>query len=215
MKTFPSLQKINIAQQQQPWDLGNKMLYDLCKGNFWHDTDDKILAKVWLIGRAYAAAIERRRNKAETNHDFYIDIVAPTLRHSRIDEHLRNLKTYGKLSVEILPQVLETHHYLTSTLFEITELNKRSFSSKYLHFHLPDLFFIYDSRVVTALRQFVSRVPKELIHLTHLEKVDLEYSKFVCKSLYLMSKIQDRYQINLTIRQFDNLLISLDDQVST
>ena len=44
-------------------------------------------------------------------------------------------------------------HYLTTKLFsKISGLNKRSLASKYLHFHVPELFYIFDSRAYDAMR---------------------------------------------------------------
>jgi len=48
--------------KDQPGFLGNTVLYDLCKSYPRHDEEDVIASKIWLIGRAYAAAIERGKN---------------------------------------------------------------------------------------------------------------------------------------------------------
>jgi hypothetical protein len=39
----------------KPWRLGNQVLYGLCEEHPNHTTEDDIIAKFWLIGRAYAA----------------------------------------------------------------------------------------------------------------------------------------------------------------
>jgi len=49
------------------WDLGNRILYDMCQSYPGHSKDDEIVAKIWLIGRSYAASIERRRNAKHTD----------------------------------------------------------------------------------------------------------------------------------------------------
>lgn len=41
------------------WHIGDEVLYDMCRKYPAHDREDVIAAKAWLIGRAYAAAIER------------------------------------------------------------------------------------------------------------------------------------------------------------
>ncbi|PHX74462.1 MAG: hypothetical protein CK547_03045 [Chitinophagaceae bacterium] len=92
-------------------------------------------------------------------------------------------------------------------LKKITALDKRSFSSKYLHFHLPDLFYIYDSRAVTALRQCTSQVPKDLKYILEIDNIDNKYAKFYCKCFDLKRQIKKQFNINLTHRQLDNLLI--------
>lgn len=199
-------EQIDRCIGSNPWDLGNQVLYDLCSNHFTHDKADKILAKTWLIGRAYAAAIERRRNKNDINDNFYTDTVVSTFKNSRLDTILENLKNQ-QLSVDTLHHIIDAHFYLTKLLFEITELDKRSFSSKYLHFHLSNLFFIYDSRAVKAMRQYVTRLPKHLNALAERESVDKEYSSFVYKCFHLRQSIFDKYNVLLTPRQLDNLLI--------
>ena len=143
----------------------------------------KILSKVWLIGRAYSAAIERRKNKDTINDNFYIEKVVPKFKDRELDKYLYKLKQYTNLTMDNLPLVLEAHNYLTQLTASITDLEKRSFSSKYLHFHLPKLFFIYDSRVLDSLRQFISYVPKDLKFLMKSDQIDEEYSNFVCSVL--------------------------------
>lgn len=208
MKTFPSIETIEKCKTS-PWDFGNGVLYELCRENLYHRDTDKILSKVWLIGRAYSAAIERRRNKETINDNFYIDKVAPTFKGSEIDSYLSELKKYNKLTMENLPLILKAHNYLTKLTASITDLEKRSFSSKYLHFHFPDLFFIYDSRVVDSLRQFIGSVPKSMDFIFESDSIDKEYAKFVCKSFVIWNSIMEKYNIDLTLRQFDNILIDL------
>jgi hypothetical protein len=47
------------------WDFGNEILYSMCRQNPFHDKPEIVTAKVWLIGRSYAAAIERGRKKSK------------------------------------------------------------------------------------------------------------------------------------------------------
>lgn len=53
------------------WDIGNRILYDMCGAHPEHSQDGEIVAKVWLIGRSYAASIERCRNAKHIGDDFY------------------------------------------------------------------------------------------------------------------------------------------------
>jgi len=48
---------MNAAKGKRPWDLGNKTLYGLCKDYPGHRDEREIIAKIWLIGRAYSASI--------------------------------------------------------------------------------------------------------------------------------------------------------------
>ncbi len=193
--------KINV------WNFGNGILYKLCAENFFHTEDEQILAKVWLIGRAYAAAIERRRIKEAINDDFYIDKVVPAFKNSELDSRLRELRQFDKLTEENLEKMLETHHYFTKLTADLTGLKKRSFCSKYLHFHLPNMFPIYDSRVVGSLRKLISRTPVRFSQIMNSKRVDCEYAIFACKSLEMRQDIEKTFGEELTLREFDNLLI--------
>lgn len=198
-----------MKSQSNKWDLGNEVLYNLCKENFYHQNDQEILAKVWLIGRAYAAALERRRNKETINDNFYLDSVVPKFKESIIDEYLNRLSKHDNIDLNNLLEILKAHNYLTKLTKSITQLDKRSFSSKYLHFHLPNLFFIYDSRVVSALRQIISKPPKAYQEIIKSDDVDTEYAIYVCKCLTIMDEIKKQHRLDLTPRQLDNILISI------
>jgi len=109
-----------------------------------HADDDAIIAKVWIIGRTYSAAIERRKpGKAQTptGDEFYTDHVAPGIRNSPMDKWLARLKPLGSVNHNSLPQILDVHAKVTELFRSLSGLNKRSLASKYLHFHFPKLFF--------------------------------------------------------------------------
>ncbi len=189
------------------WDFGNNILYKLCNENFYHKKKDVIIAKVWLIGRSYAAAIERRKNKIAINDNFYTNSVVPAFQNSKLDKYLNIIKDEHEINVGNIENILVTHNYLIQIIKEITEMEKRSFCSKYLHFHLPDLFFIYDSRAFSALRQFISRIPKEFSYLTKIKGIDSEYANFFVKCFVLRNQIEAEFGIKLTTREFDKILI--------
>lgn len=207
--SLPTREQVEKANQKSLWDLGNKVLYDLCQKHPKHDEDSEILAKVWLIGRAYSAAVERRKNKKQNNDSFYTEKIVPLFKEAQLDNKLRIFRGMKRPSEDNLRKILEIHRELTELLNRETNLDKRSFSSKYLHFHFPDLFFLYDTRAVTSLRTFVSRVPKGLKYVMKDGEVDKEYSTFFCKCYYLREQIMKEYGLDLTPRQLDNLLIEI------
>jgi hypothetical protein len=82
--TAPFIQKV---LGDHTWSLGNQVLYELCKNDPFHKRDDEIAAKVWLIGRSYAASIERRK-EVDTDaqgDDFFYKKVIPEIQKSQID----------------------------------------------------------------------------------------------------------------------------------
>jgi hypothetical protein len=205
------ISRLNITfyRTSKYWDFGNQILYKLCQENLQHKHDNIILTKVLFIGRIYSAAIERRRNKKNSNNDnFYISSVAPAFKNSKLDKQISELKTL-QLKPDNIPKILEVHNDLIKMLSRITDLDKRSFASKYLHFHLPHLYFIYDSRALTALREFTSRVSKELRNIPRLSQVDKDYATFFCKCFDVKRRIEQEHKTKLTTRQFDNILIDI------
>ena len=69
-----------LNYKNQKWDFGNNILYRMCKEYPNHNKEDVIIGKIWIIGRSYAAAIERRKNVDEYyGDDFYFDAVAPKI----------------------------------------------------------------------------------------------------------------------------------------
>ena len=208
------------------WDFGNKVLYDLCKCYPMHTNQDEIVTKIWLIGRSYAAAIERGASSSTTSNDFYYDdfyydVVAPhfidpythapTSVAEELDKKLKGLKSVlavagSSLIASNLSDILETHKFLTEEFKKITGLKKRSLASKYLHFHCPDLFFIYDSRANSAIKKIVKNPiksrPAGLVY-------DPEYADFVCRMLDFQDEIHTITGVYPTPREIDTFLLSL------
>ena len=60
---------VDAATSETSWDFGNKLLCGMCKKSSGHTEESKVIAKVWLIGRAYAAAIERRKTTGNFSGD--------------------------------------------------------------------------------------------------------------------------------------------------
>ncbi len=69
-------QDIRSALKNTSWDYGNNILYSMCKKAPNHKQIDQIVAKIWLIGRSYSAAIERRKVINQESDSFYVDEVA-------------------------------------------------------------------------------------------------------------------------------------------
>jgi hypothetical protein len=202
-----SEREIKKALAKNAWDLGNKALYKLCSEHPLHKKDQEIIAKIWLIGRSYAAAIERHKSKSSDakGDKFYERKVAPKIRRSEIDKWFAQLKKNP-----IAENAIETHSKLTELFYEISELEKRSLASKYLHFHRPDLFFIFDSRSVAAIRKVTPRGGKQLPSLSPKES-DKDYASFYRRCLWLKIDLQKRFRRKLSPRQIDKVLLYIAD----
>lgn len=196
---------LKTAKEPNAWDFANSILYKLCSDNPNHKNNDTILAKIWLIGRSYAAAIERRKkSEDDINDDFYIKKVVPRLKDKNLD-----LKIQKCIKQKNEKNALELLKYLTDIFLELTNLNKRSLASKYLHFHIPDLFYIYDSRVVRAIGELNKELKLDNFTTNISQINDESYSIFYLKCKRVVEKIKIEYCTELSCRQLDNLLIQI------
>ena len=181
------------------WDFANNVLYRLCKENPKNNDSDKVVAKIWLIGRAYAAAIERRKIAKGGVKDFYYDVVAPKMLKigNELDKRISKLKSTKNIE-ECIPEILYTHKLLMDAFKNMTGMDKRSLASKYLHFHCPDKFFIYDSRANTAIKKI-----DKALNLSKKNKIDdklKNYDKEYANFLYMMISFRDVLRNELKIK---------------
>lgn len=208
---LPDHHRVIRAMSPSAWEASNRVLYDLCRDSPAHRDNGEILAKVLLIGRVYAAAIERRRNKDDDheNDRFYIDTVAPAIRGSAIDDWLHQARTATPATPAGLQAMIEIHGKVTGLFSEISDLEKRSLASKYLHFHVPRLFFIFDSRAVESMREFSDVLPRA----SRSEgNGDNEYRKFAEKATALVELCYREYGLSMRPRQIDNLLLKVNER---
>ena len=212
MKDAISSLVIKKATRKNVYDLSNQTLYNLCKKHFAHLRDDAIIAKTLLIGRSYAAAIDRRKNKNEINDHFYLKKVVPVFKKSQLDSHLADLSKFRSISSESILPALRLHGYLTARIRTITKDDKESFASKYLHFHLPNLFFLYDTRVLSVFRNVIKRMPTEYSWILKEKGINKNYAILYCKCLCLQKLIHLEHKTKLSPRQLDNVLINLGNK---
>jgi hypothetical protein len=108
----------------KPWQLGNEVLYRLCEEHPRHDSDDSIIAKFWLIGRAYAAAVERRKKSRDNDKEFYVgddfytESLVPCIRKSKIDSWFEELRSDNQI---MSTKAAEIHKKLVTALYGITK----------------------------------------------------------------------------------------------
>ena len=210
MKIAITKDDIEYALASSPWDLGNQVLYSLCQDHPNHDRGDAIIAKFWLIGRSYAAAIERRKNADDTSDDFYETIVVDKIKNSKLDEWLSSLPDVMTDPWTQLGTIVTVHKRLMDIFSDMTGLEKRSLASKYLHFHRPDLFFIYDSRAREAINKVTPRL-SQIKHITTQDQ-DSEYHAFCRRAQFLKEDIRSRFQKTLNPRQLDKILLRITNK---
>ena len=204
------MQKLDVARLRRCeksgtcWDIGNRALYQLCKRYPAHDDQEAILAKIWLIGRSYAAAIERRKKfiKGYDSDSFHQRIVGPQMLAARIDEWLEPLQKVKEPSLENAHLIIAAHKRLMDLFCVMSGLEKRSLASKYLHFHFPQLFYLYDSRAAQQISKITGRA-KGLM----LTEYDKTYATYFFKCLNLVGDVKQEHHISLNPRQLDNYLL--------
>ena len=196
-----------IKLEKSHWDWGNSILYDMCKNNLKHKKADIALAKIWLIGRSYSAAIERGAGEhVESSVDFYAEKVAPMLVNSDIDKWISKLNKIGRVTGDNYKELLEVHFKLMNEIIKITDKKKRSLVSKYLHFHAPESVFIYDSIANKSIRALLS---EEEVNFKYIKGYDNAYSLFVVRCLYLRDEIiEPKIGKKVSPRFIDKVLLS-------
>ena len=196
---------IGHAIAAQDWDFGNQLIYNLCQHHPTHNQDQQILAKIWIIGRTYAAAVERRRIHNDIGGDeFYLNVVVPAILNSQIDAWFEDIHlNYGDGDVA---SALQAHNNLVSLFEHMSGLRKRSLASKYLHFHFPSIFYIFDQRAVNALNLTGFNFPN--IEIVQNDNFDAVYTRFFHKCAALKNYVLHEFNINLSPRDMDKYLLA-------
>lgn len=191
--------------QQRTDYLGNTILYEMCKRYPLHTDINEIYSKIWLIGRSYAAAIERKAGTfIVQGHDFVLEQAAPKIKENKqIDAWINSVKNISRLNNLNLRFSLECHKNVTDLFKIITGLGKRSLASKYLHFHAPDAFFLYDSLASLRIRKLLKGQEKPVA----LKGFDNEYAMFCALCLQYREQLEKQLNMQITPRQLDMELL--------
>ena len=206
-----------FAEQDSIWATANAELYELCKKYPCHDNREQTVAKLWMIGRTYAAALERRRHPIVSTDELYTQVADALSLH--LDKRLAKLKQSGNLSPANFAMMLSLHQELTEWFAVEREKAdfpvKRSLASKYLHFHLPNVFPIFDANAAFAVSKLVSirRKSDTVSDVSDYEKssrncsCDQEYRNFCLKVLALQRHL-DRQDL----KRIDDFLLYCADK---
>src|ERR1700694_2343954 len=208
MRTPPrTLSKRDILRAKKPrvTDFGNAWLYELCRRYPEHKIIGHCVAKVWLIGRAYSAAIERKAAPRGTDELFAK--IGPPMCKSKLGPLLRSLPDGRSPLVVRLSRAVEVHEQLMKIWAKEGARGKRSLASKYLHFHRRDVFPMFDSRAARAIR----KITPEARHVLNFpaRSGDKVYREFCQRYLWLLQGIRRQFRSRLTLRQVDRLLLAI------
>lgn len=207
------------ALEYNPWKLSNDILYKICEDYPSNTDKDAVLAKTLIIGRVYSAALERGVGEKKTKGgDFYIKSVFPKVSSFFSSTVVISKLNYLMSSVDF-NVAIEVHGMLVKSLHGLRKSNKISFASKYLDFHYPNRFYIFDSRARKAIgilnHHFNNGERLSQQHKINSSKnVNREYLSFVSKCELLREKVRIYSQRNeLSIRDFDTILINIADTI--
>lgn len=206
LKTFVDFHK-NKYCDSKIGDKGNKILYDLCKQYPGHTNESDIRAKIWLIGRSYSVAIERRKKFRKMSNDTFYSKVTQEMAKLDLDELIKKIPKEDKLNERNVEIICYVHSYLTKKFKELTGLDKRSLASKYLHFH-RSLVPIYDSRAKKSMGKIFKEYGLRERHEKNLlsKKYDKEYKAFVEK-IFCLQSLLDKKCKKCTMRDIDKYLM--------
>ena len=94
-----------------------------------------------------------------------------------LDKRIDNLKKFDSITKDNLKEIVGTHLFLTNAFQDISGQDKRSLASKYLHFHVPNMFYIYDSRAIPGAKSYVN--PDKQLRALLVPFGDREYIELV------------------------------------
>lgn len=190
--------KMKYADDYSGW--GNEVLYRMCAERPKHSDVDTVAGKLWIIGRSYSAAIERKAGKG-----FKIEKAAKLLIDSDIDDHVERLRKIERLNGSNINILLGAHKHVTDVLAKATGIEKRSLASKYLHFHAPNSVFIYDSIASTKIRELL-RLKKQRFKVPG--GYDDAYASFLYRCIHYRDyELEPRLGMGVSPRRLDMELL--------
>lgn len=194
------------AEYKSRWEVMDATLQDLCEKHPGHGDLRVVVAKLAIIGRAYATGLERGVRSLASQGGALL-VIADHVYENRaeIDRIIRRvIALRGRPDEEKLTTILRAHGRLAALISEVTIKGRsaRSFVSKYLHFHSP-IVPIYDSYAWNRLREIVPQ-HRELELLPELG--DSPYRRFLERYWSLHRELR-RAGRKPTARRIDSYLL--------
>jgi len=152
------------ADRETAGGVANLALYQLCEAHPDHSDVGATEAKLSLIGKHYSASPKRGvGHAADGDETGFFERLARRLKISDLDARLDVVRAAGRVDQASVRTVADAHARMVDevTSFIDDDWNggrtsrrargRTSFCSKYLHFHVPEAFFIYDSVIKRRL----------------------------------------------------------------
>ncbi len=193
MKLTLTREFITDALSRSVLDTKARALYDLCFMYRHHMRDEIVSDKLRLITRLHSDS------PAWPGKAFSAEAAAHNLTQSPVDHWFGALSTAEQLDSGLL---LELHKRLMGVFEGISDEEARSLASKYLHFHFPELFYVYDSRIAGAL----SLLMEGDCGFLALAEFDPAYGRFHACCRKLVERIAPLVGRALSPRELDRVL---------
>ncbi len=205
LKIDRRLYKKYCSNYERLYKHSDDFLYSLCENCRDHRNLGETYTKVQLIGLAYRADPGRHGKPIKDVAEFL------TLKHSEVDRIFNRLRKVSEsnssLNALVLQKVVEEHGSLLELLCKKFTKGRipRSFLSKYMHFHFPNIVPIFDSIADRKIRSFCY----ESGELSKPLGADEKYYKFCNRFLTLWNyAVDQRLNPNPTVKSLDQYLYS-------
>lgn len=173
-----------------PNRLGNDILYRMCSDYPNHNDLNVVHSKIWLVSYAYSTHLHRKSGSNALGN------VAKTLHVADIDSITSLCASIQSINLRNIHISIEVHAKICGILQSVLSVNPRSFVSKYLHFHYPNAFFMYDSKVVRNIRLQIKQhqgAPKkfDLDKTVKLNNYDKNYMWYCLRAIYYRDTVKN------------------------
>jgi hypothetical protein len=192
------------------WEPYNAVLYRMFADWPRHDRLDRLVAKVGLLSRAYAAGLER--HGTPDGRGAIHDVAAALLAHgAEVDALFDGVRllcaSERTLSLALLHRLIEVHGRMVEIVGAALRDEHRvpSFVSKYCHFEV-DWFPIYDSRARATLEAWYPRYGGRNQHIDAVVGADERYLAF-CNRFHSLWADTVAAGLPATVRRLDQYLL--------
>lgn len=173
-------------------DPRTRALYELCFLHRNHFQDEIVADKLRMIVRLCA------------EHGFHVgdfspEFAAHRLGRSGVDRWFAGIATAEQLDPAL---VFDMHKRVMDVFANLPADQARSLASKYMHFHFPELFYLYDGRVAAAAAELGEGECGYLARGEH----DADYGRFFACCRKLSERLVGLAGRRLNPRELDRVL---------